>query len=153
MKENIKTVDEFILLAEKKDMFNIEESQRALENLEKYGHKDWYSWSIENWGTKWNSSDTYQDEDYLEFQTAWSLPEPVIIQLSKMFPKVNISVEFADEDIGSNCGKFIVKNGFITDYISIDGIDACNIWGYDPANFFPEIYRDRRIDDVLRDDD
>jgi hypothetical protein len=22
--------------------------------LEKYGHVDWYSWSVENWGTKWN---------------------------------------------------------------------------------------------------
>jgi hypothetical protein len=149
LKENVTTIDEFIKMAESKQMFNLKDCEKALENLEKYGHKDWYSWSIENWGTKWNSSDTYRDDNYLEFYTAWSLPEPIIFELSKMFPKIQIGVEFADEDIGSNCGKFIIENGIISNYKSIDGIEACNIWGYDPVDYFPEIIRDRRIDDVL----
>ncbi len=29
-----------------------EKSTQAL--VEKYGHSDWYSWSLENWGCKWN---------------------------------------------------------------------------------------------------
>src|SRR5579884_469126 len=26
--------------------------------LSAIGHRDWYSWSIQNWGTKWNACDT-----------------------------------------------------------------------------------------------
>ncbi len=42
---------------------------------------NWYDWSIKNWGTKWNACDSYVDECYISFSTAWSLPEPVIRKL------------------------------------------------------------------------
>jgi hypothetical protein len=46
--------------------------------LEKYGHVDWYSWSVENWGTKWNcdSQDWNRDGDSISFwfDSAWAPP-------------------------------------------------------------------------------
>jgi hypothetical protein len=90
------------------------EGKIALENIEKYGHKDWYDWSIVNWGTKWNSYSNYKVSDNeISFDTAWSTPFPIIEQLAKMFPELEISVLFADEDIGSNCGGYKFHNGVL----------------------------------------
>ena len=51
---------------------------------------DWYMWRVNNWGTKWNSCCAeifYEDEETLEyhFDTAWSPPEPIILQLREKF--------------------------------------------------------------------
>ena len=64
--------------------------------------EDWYMWRVNSWGTKWNSSCaeiTYEDEETLEYQfdTAWSPPEPIILQLREKFgDDVHISA-FYDE--------------------------------------------------------
>lgn len=48
--------------------------------VEKYGHSDWYSWSIDNWGTKWDvcEGEFNLDENELSgdgwFDTAWGPP-------------------------------------------------------------------------------
>jgi hypothetical protein len=48
--------------------------------IEKYGHSDWYSWALSNWGCKWDisSGDFELDEDGLSgngwFDTAWGPP-------------------------------------------------------------------------------
>jgi hypothetical protein len=48
--------------------------------VEKYGHFDWYSWCVENWGTKWDSCDGEfnLEEDGFSgsgwFNTAWGPP-------------------------------------------------------------------------------
>jgi hypothetical protein len=83
------------------------------EEEKKYGKSNWYTWSIENWDTKWNAYSVAWDFDTLYFQTAWSTPAPVLIELSKKFPDTEIKVEYADEDFGSNCGIVIYKNGEI----------------------------------------
>lgn len=48
------------------------------ELIEKYGHSDWYSWSVENWGTKWNTDaqDWSRDDDSISFwfDSAWAPP-------------------------------------------------------------------------------
>ena len=119
--------------------------------IERFGYADWYGWQINNWGTKWNASDSYVDGNTLHFQTAWSVPEPVLIKLSELFPKINILVKFADEDIGSNCGEFEILNGQIIRFKEYGGIEACELWGYDPAEYFPDIFRDRKINQILDD--
>lgn len=54
---------------------------------------DWYTWSIENWGTKWNSYsvrylDGYGDgesiygEILVKIETAWTTPEPILKKLA-----------------------------------------------------------------------
>jgi hypothetical protein len=86
--------------------------QQALDNREKLGHQSWYGWSCEFWGTKWNSYDVERyDDDTVEFLTAWSCPIPIFEALSEKFPNAKIEVEFADEDTGSNCGTFTLKDG------------------------------------------
>ena len=65
--------------------FGDTDEQRQLElqqesNLKKYGHKDWYDWQVNTWGTKWDPDVT--DFDYQPdtgvmtcfFDTAWSPP-------------------------------------------------------------------------------
>ena len=62
-----------------------------------YGAKSWYDWSIQNWGTKWNTysnhfsiKDTYPfvGDEMLFFQTAWSPPDPAMRELSKKLGKI-----------------------------------------------------------------
>jgi hypothetical protein len=61
----------------------MEKQQQA--NIAQFGHKDWYDWCIDNWGTKWdfgNGCDglpeiTQEGDLYtvnLSFDTAWSPP-------------------------------------------------------------------------------
>lgn len=56
--------------------------KQAFDNVQKYGHPDWYEWSIANWGTKWNAYDVrYLEGDdtriVIEIQTAWDTPEGI----------------------------------------------------------------------------
>ena len=149
----IKTVEELVDHVIEGGLADLNEGQLALDNIKNYGCKDWYEWAVKNWGTKWNSSDGFCENDTLSFQTAWSLPEPVLVKLSEMFPDITIGVVYADEDIGSNCGEFQLVDGNIENYIEYDGIQACEVWGYDPADYFPDLMRDRRIDEVIDNDD
>ena len=49
----------------------------------------------------------------IRFQSAWSMPEPIYRAMSKRFPDVVFYVQYADEDIGSNCGEIRLKNGIV----------------------------------------
>ena len=64
---------------------------------------NWLSWCRENWGTKWNSYSCKNGiEDnlaYICFDTAWSVPYPVIVAFAK---KYNIDFELKYFDEGHN---------------------------------------------------
>lgn len=68
---------------------------------------DWYNWRVEYWGTKWGAydCDTKVGKSYIQFcfSTAWSLAYPIVQRLAVL--GYDIEVKYADEDIGSNCGK------------------------------------------------
>lgn len=86
-------------------------------NRLKYGFPTWYEWRVKNWGTKWNASDAEilnEGTDFVEFtfDTAWSMPSPIMEALSKDF--THIEWLYADEDIGYNCGCVCWKNGELT---------------------------------------
>ena len=77
----------------------------GVKNYLKHGHSTWYSWSIENWGVKWNCSECKKiDKSLFEFTTAWSGVPELIKKMSGEFPGVKFVYEFSDEDTGSNCG-------------------------------------------------
>ena len=68
----------------------------------KYGATDWYHWSIDNWGTKWNCNGARIEEDAgdknltIGFETAWSPPIPIVLELGKKFPKINFKLDYVE---------------------------------------------------------
>lgn len=100
--------------------------------ITKYGYSDWYGWKVNNWGTKWGAYETHlSDDGKLCFQTAWSTPEVIFAKLSEMFPTVEMTVDYADEDMGQNVGQYTYKGGELTNKFVGDLEEACRIWGYD----------------------
>jgi hypothetical protein len=94
----------------------------ADEYKEKFGHCDWYGWQTANWGTKWNAYEQYSNDDaVIEFDTAWSTPYSLLVNLSKMFPQITFEVEYADEDFGYNVGRYVLLNGEVTEQNIPDG--------------------------------
>lgn len=105
-----------------------------IDNIIKYQADSWYDWSCENWGTKWNATNTcIVDDTEIEFETAWSCPINIFKELSKQFKNVEIEVSFADEAIGYNCGYFTMLNGEFVEFTDMDGDRnfALNVWGYE----------------------
>ncbi|GIV43868.1 MAG: hypothetical protein KatS3mg035_0991 [Bacteroidia bacterium] len=110
--EGIKDVESLANYLVKNNMADLKEGRLAIENLQKYGHMDWYSWSNANWGTKWNAySQSSDDLHTINFDTAWATPFPVIQRLSEMFPEVEIHLKYADEDFSHNCGEVTLVGG------------------------------------------
>ena len=115
--------------------------KQAINNLLNYGATTWYDWSIKNWGTKWNSYDTWKGDDHgFQFSTAWSAPHPVLDALAKKYPDVRITHEWADEDIGQNCGRCEFENGeCVYDYepeTHKEALEfATGVWGDTPEDY------------------
>lgn len=127
------------------DMTN-DEKQRLIRL---YGHDGWYDWRIANWGTKW---DCYEHEhekgsNTWEFQTAWNSPESILKYLSGKFPTTIFTVRYADEDLGSNCGIYEIKDGKITSQIHGDFCLACEVWGYDYQEELAQRQKDEPIEE------
>ena len=117
---------------------NLEEAAKALENEKIYGHRDWYSWTRDNWGTKWNAySQELREDGVIKFETAWSTPEPVICALSRMFPDAQFDVRYADEDFGHNVGEYTYIDGEMVEESQPEGGSdeayelAADITGYE----------------------
>ena len=100
---------------------------------EKYGANNWYDWSCENWGTKWNACHSCLTS-CLEFDTAWSLAEPVLQALAVLCHNTNVEFEgyFCDEDWSYNKGGFYSKDGI------------CYIWYDDNTDI-----KDPTVKDIL----
>lgn len=91
----------------------------GIKNYIDFGHATWYSWSVANWGTKWNSSDCKSiSENIFEFTTAWSGVSNLIDLMSKEFLDITFIYEYSDEDTGSNCGIGNYRNGVI-DFVKL----------------------------------
>jgi hypothetical protein len=108
-----------------------------IDNILEYGADSWYDWCIDNWGTKWNATEGTIGENYLEFETAWDPPFPVIMELSRRFPELIFNHEWADENLGYNCGWRSFRNGSVLDADAFEDDDeahefACTLWGYGP---------------------
>lgn len=76
----------------------------------------------------------------IDFTTANSTPTQALMALSKLFPTVLFDNQYADEDIGYNCGWAKYLNGEVaeedTPLGGNDSIDfACDVWGYDPEEY------------------
>ena len=134
-------------LSKRKDIDSAEWKlgKTAWNNIQNYGAPTWYEWCTNNWGTKWNAYGYDEGTDYsasgnLHFQTAWSAPHPVIKKLAQMYPDIIFEHEWADEDIGVNCGRKCYSNGGCTEeYYPESEIEATEfafrVWDYDPSDY------------------
>jgi hypothetical protein len=68
----------------------------------------WYTWSCDNWGTKWppRQSDYWvEDGQHMLYTiTAWAPPIPVFEKIVAMFPTIAIALTSFDE-----CGNYFYK--------------------------------------------
>lgn len=76
-----------------------------------------YKWCCNNWGTKWNFCEPrleWEDDDSLFyiFGTAWSPPNPIIIEMSKKFPELTFELRYFEAAMEFN-GHLIVEEGEI----------------------------------------
>lgn len=129
------------------------------EYTKRFGYCDWYSWQVNNWGTKWNASDVYwaDDNEYVSFNTAWSTPFNLLVKLSEKYPEATFEVEYADEDFGHNVGTYTLKGGVeIDEYVPEGGsrealelamkIQYGDICDYDFDYVFEDLYDDEITD-------
>jgi hypothetical protein len=92
----------------------------------------WYSWALENWGTKWGDYDHYIaifGTDYIElgYMTAWGPFEDNFWRhVSSLYPTLNFVVSY-DEPGMAFCGASKYHNGetiaskYIDDYTQVIG--------------------------------
>ena len=83
-----------------KSTTNIESSDEfSFEGtLPRGDRKDWYDWSVENWGTKWDACESHihhNDINYfsVSFDTAWSPPINWIDNIMQDFPDLCFTLE------------------------------------------------------------
>jgi len=83
-----------------KDYLNYEGSH--IQEDEKRPWFNWYSWHNKYWGTKWNSCSneierTSKFRLELVFDTAWSIPKPVLKELVKQNPNIKFEFFYSEE--------------------------------------------------------
>lgn len=104
----------------------MEIANKLKHNIDCHGHLTWYTWCIENWGTKWdveNMSQLLSSKDitlrgkktwsllYL-FGSAWSPPKDAILHISKDFSELEFTLSFWEGGNGFK-GMFKCKDGKI----------------------------------------
>ncbi|MCW7550023.1 hypothetical protein OO184_19330 [Photorhabdus sp. APURE] len=91
-----------------------EQFVQMMRNRRNHGFYHCIDYALNSWGTKWNAygqNPEANTQTKVTFETAWSHPFSVIQALSKKFPNEQITVKFADEATGSNCGYYTMQNG------------------------------------------
>lgn len=108
-----------------------------VNNIKKYGFPTWCQWRHNYWGTKKNAKDVFverkeEGKAIVTFNTVWKHPYPIVKFIATRYPKIKITHNYADEELGYNCGKGIFLNKKTKFEIPEDAfIFACNVWGYD----------------------
>lgn len=91
--------------------------QEERDRLKKlYGADNWYDWRCQNWGVKWNASESgfYKrgDDWIVSFQTPWGPPIEFLKRMSRQFSKITFILQFADEtESGYPLGQDTFING------------------------------------------
>lgn len=72
----------------------------------------WYNWNVKNWGTKWNSQGARwsADDTVINFDTAWSPPLPIVLELSKLFEDVVFALRYEEGGMAF-AGDYVCVNG------------------------------------------
>jgi len=76
---------------------------------------------------------TTLESNVFRFETKWSTPKEAFLILSSQFPTVIITVQYADEDIGMNCGifKFQARECIFSDKLDRLTFSERQLWALD----------------------
>ena len=80
--------------------------------------ENWYNWSIENWGTKWDVSECeiYEqsnEEVQYNFDTAWGPPNEWLVETAKIYPDLKFVITY--EECGCNFwGTKVFEEGLLS---------------------------------------
>jgi len=90
--------------------------ERIIPTPEDLADEDWYSWRLNNWGTKWEMVDLtseYEDDSIrLDYLTAWAPNTPFWETVSARFPELQMTHHYKEEGLcfvgvatyeGGNC--------------------------------------------------
>ena len=94
------------------------------------GDRNWHGWSLNHWGTKWNAYSIEISSPLAQFDTAWSVPEPFLVEMSKKFPSLTFTNEWVEETLES-AGIFVVKDGEVEER----GYETGSTWGKKESNY------------------
>lgn len=93
--------------------------KKAFRNQIKYGARDWYHWSIQNWGLKCSAygfkAPEARESNKIIFDTPDYAPHKIIWMIAEKYPDVEITHEWASEALGTYCGTKIYKNGMLSE--------------------------------------
>jgi hypothetical protein len=92
-------------------------AKNALKNQQAFietGYHDWYTWSLDNWGVKWDAVRPTVKFDLLTitlcFDSPWGCPEHFVRELSKLYP--DATFEMISGSIENDCHyEFTCENG------------------------------------------
>ena len=111
---------------------NVAEMGQNEELIEKYGADNWYDWRYQNWGVKWNASDTeiYDEEHIIAFSTPWGPPIKFLKKLTEDFPGLRLELKHADECEGNGAGKVVFRYGRFDEEFTEDNEFYAEVWTY-----------------------
>ena len=98
--------------------------------VEKYGASDWYTWSVNNWGCKWNcDANDWRVEDYDDenlsikfwFDSPWGPPTELYNFIDEQ-DGLNVFANFHEEGMGF-VGKFEYGSVDSYDYSDLESLD------------------------------
>lgn len=116
----VETVSEVIQFFNILRPTNLEEYYKTANGSQFENQLNWYNWNTSHWGTKWDACDI-QDADTSDdgtvitysFDTAWSPPVPVFLELSRQYPTAKISLSYREEQMWGGHVRYL--NGEITE--------------------------------------
>ncbi len=84
------------------------EKKKHDELMRKYGAVNWYDWSIQHWGTKWNAYDVEPVEQdpngatlKFRFNTAWSPPVAWLVETAKLYPSLKFQDDWTKAEVAA----------------------------------------------------
>lgn len=115
---------------ELKDVGDVSFNHTDEQLIEKYGHSDWYSWSVEKWGCKWNCdandwevseySDTEQSINFW-FDSPWGPPTELYKFISEQ-EDMNVFAGYHEEGM-CFVGKFEYGEDESYEYSDLESLD------------------------------
>lgn len=125
---------------------------------------NWYNFQSEKWGTKWDACDVYAETTYLKdgtaeislsYNTAWSIPTPVMEAMVEQHPE--LTFHFSCEEEQGWGAEYSGEDGSLTltdewdipsshaDYVARDNEDGCICSHYeDEDDWFDDCPRESK---------